>query len=309
MDDSALRRYEMFAGADGSSAEGMRTIMGDFEGRGMVWQTPDIEFAAPQGRTLRLQLLRPAQHWYWEGRAPAPLIVFVQGSSWTHPDMHGELPQLARFAREGYVVASVEHRSSSEAAFPACLVDVKSAIRFLRAHAAEYGIDPTRVAIWGTSSGGNLALLTAATRGQDEFEQGEYLDESSSVQAVVDFFGPSDPCEMMRLSGIAFEDLERDEYRIIGDLIGGVEGDARGRMARLAPGGYLEEGMLLPPHLIMHGDCDTVVPFSQSLNYYRLLRERGQTAFLVKVCGAEHERRFWSDRVLDEVSAFLRAYL
>ena len=134
-------------------------------------------------------------------------------------------------------------------------------------------------------------------------------NQSSSVQAVVDFFGPSDPCEMMRLAGITFEDLERDEYRIIGDLIGGVEGDARGRMARLAPGGYLEEGALLPPHLIMHGDCDTVVPFSQSLNYYRLLRERGQTAFLVKVCGAEHERRFWSDSVLDEVSAFLRAYL
>lgn len=311
MEHDALHSYYRFYPAEKGCTEDMRTVMGDLRCSGMASLVPDIVFAAPNGHELKLQLLRPELH-HEEGmpaHAPAPLIVFVQGSAWTNPNAHNEIPQLSEFARAGYVVASVTHRPSYEAPFPACLIDVKSAIRFLRAHADEYGIDPTRVAIWGTSSGGNLSLLVAATEGMAEFEQGEYLDQPSCVQAVVDFFGPSDPVEMMHLRGIDMSALASSDMKIIYDLIDGIEGDAEGRMNRLAPATYFKDGMQLPPHLIMHGDCDSVVPFSQSADYYRLLRERGQVAHFVRVAGAEHERRFWSQAVLNEVSAFLRAYL
>ena len=178
----------------------------------------------------------------------------------------------------------------------------------MRAHAAEYGIDPTRVAIWGTSSGGNLALLTAATENVSDFDVGDNLNESSSVQAVVDFFGPSNLVDMMKLRGLTIAALADPNLFEISNLIGGPEGDALGRLKKLSPGEYLRDGNL-PPHLIIHGDCDYVVPFSQSSDYYKLLRSRGQIAHLVKVAGAGHERRFWTQGVRDEVSAFLRAYL
>ncbi len=209
MDNDVLHQYSQFYPSDITYADGMRTLMGDAYGRGMATYVPDIEFASPAGRTLKMQLLRPALPWDLDKRAPAPLIVFVQGSAWRYPNAYNELPQLASFAREGYVVASIEHRASDEVPFPACLIDVKSAIRFLRAHAAEYGIDPTRVAIWGTSSGGNLALLTAATENVADFEVGDNLNESSSVQAVIDFFGPSNLVDMMKLRGLTMAALIR----------------------------------------------------------------------------------------------------
>lgn len=309
MDNDVLHQYSQFYPSDITYADGMRTLMGDAYGRGMATYVPDIEFASPAGRTLKMQLLRPALPWDLDKRAPAPLIVFVQGSAWRYPNAYNELPQLASFAREGYVVASIEHRASDEVPFPACLIDVKSAIRFLRAHAAEYGIDPTRVAIWGTSSGGNLALLTAATENVADFEVGDNLNESSSVQAVIDFFGPSNLVDMMKLRGLTMAALADPNLFEISNLIGGPDGDALGRLKKLSPGEYLRDGVNLPPHLIIHGDCDNVVPFSQSSDYYKLLRSRGQIAHLIKVAGAGHERRFWTQGVLDEVSAFLRAYL
>ena len=93
-----------------------------------------------------------------------PLIVFVQGSGWTTPNLNYELPMLCHYAEEGIAVATVRHRSTADGAvFPAFLIDVKCAIRFLRAHAEEYGIDPSRIAAFGTSSGGNTVCLLGLT--------------------------------------------------------------------------------------------------------------------------------------------------
>lgn len=288
MDDNVLHQYNRFYPTDMTTSADMRTVMGDAHGSGMASYVPDIEFSSPSGRSLKLQLLRPALPWDLETRAAAPLIVFVQGSAWRYPNPFNELPQLATFARDGYVVASIEHRASDEVPFPACLIDVKSAIRFLRTHADEYGIDPARVAIWGTSSGGNLSLLTAATEGIAEFDVGDNTDVSSSVQAVVDFFGPSNLIDMMKLRGLEISALDNPDMSVISNLIGGSKGDAIARLKRLSPAEYLnlKDGENLPPHLIMHGDCDDVVPFEQSSDYYNILRSRGQIAHLVKVAGA-----------------------
>lgn len=151
---------------------------------------PDVEFACPDGERLALQLLRPL--WPSENGRGFPLVVFIQGSAWHKPNQFWELPQLSMLARKGVVIASVTHRSCCTAKAPAFLQDVKCALRFLRAHAAEYDIDKSRVCAWGTSSGGNTALLMGLTGDDPAFETQDWAGESTAVQAVVDCFGPSD---------------------------------------------------------------------------------------------------------------------
>ena len=153
-----------------------------------------LVYAAPGGQPLPLYLLRP-----WDNGEKHPLVVFIQGCSWTTPNPGFQLPQLAGLARRGFAVASVIHRDCREGhPFPAFLQDVKAAIRFLRAHAAEYAIDKERVAVWGTSSGGNAALLTAMTGDWDCYRTEDWPEESDRVQAVLDCFGPTDCPELLR---------------------------------------------------------------------------------------------------------------
>ena len=160
---------------------------------GLCRLIPDVVYSEAQGKRLHMDLLVP-----WTAERPGfekrcPLIVFIQGSSWTTPDRGYEIPQLSFFARRGYVVATVQHRSIFEGApFPAFLQDVKCAIRFLRKNADPYAIDPERVAVWGTSSGSNAAMLVGLTGDDSDFVTGESAGLSDSVQAVVGCFGPAD---------------------------------------------------------------------------------------------------------------------
>ena len=280
-------------------------LMGDRSDRKFAHLVPDVEFARIGERSLKMQIL--ARGYYGNDVPKHPLIVFVQGSAWTNPNPFTKIPELARFAREGYVVASVVHRSSAEAPFPACLKDVKRAIRYLRAHHEEYGIDPERVCIWGTSSGGNLALLCAVTAGMEEFTEGDYPEERDDVCAVVDFFGPTDLVEMGKMLGFT-EDNPPPEGVVL-DLIGGAEGDYMQRFREVSPTFYLNRKESLPPHLIVHGDRDEVVPYSQSRLYHDLLLEKGVSSTLARVLGGGHENCFWTDEVLDCVANFLRAHV
>ena len=126
----------------------------------------NIPYSDRAGCTLDLLLPWANQHQDILGDVKYPLVVFIQGSSWTTADRLAEIPQLSALSRKGFVVATVGHRSCLDGyPAPAFLVDVKTAIRFLRAHARQYSIDPDRVAVWGTSSGGNAALLVGLTAG------------------------------------------------------------------------------------------------------------------------------------------------
>ena len=106
---------------------------------------------------LKMDLLRPVS------TTPTPAIVFVSGNGWRSVDKAALIPQLAPFAKAGYLVAAIDYRIIGEATFPEPLKDVKTAIRFLRANAARYNISPDRIGIWGTSAGGQLAAMTGAT--------------------------------------------------------------------------------------------------------------------------------------------------
>ena len=151
----------------------------------------DVEFASPSsqgGKTtkLKMDILAPT------GRLSAPAVVYVGGGGFIMAPKEAAQPLRAYVAEAGFVVASIQYRTiRNGATFRDGVADVKSAVRFLRANAATYGIDSQRMAIWGESAGGYLAMA-ALTAGDLDFDAGDNLDQSSSVQAVVDKFGASD---------------------------------------------------------------------------------------------------------------------
>ena len=145
---------------------------------------PGIVYATVNGRALALDLHLPS------GIAHPPLVVYAHGGAW-RAGSKSEFPEF--LVKHGYAVASVEFRASTDARFPANVQDIKAAIRFLRAHAGDYGYTSDRIAMAGASSGGHLAALVGTTNGLAELEGnvGDFPRESSAVQAIVSWYGAS----------------------------------------------------------------------------------------------------------------------
>jgi acetyl esterase/lipase len=204
------------------------------------------------------------------------------------------------------VVASVEYRHTLEAIFPAQIQDVKAAIRFLKVNAASYKINPARVAVWGDSSGGHLAVMTGVSEGVTQFDTPDNAGQSSRVQAVVDFYGPSDLLQMSKFPSTIDHDAPGSPES---SLVGGPLQQNRGKAAQANPIAYIPKEKALPPFLIMHGDQDAIVPFNQSVLLYEALKKAGLNAIFYKVKGAGHGDGFWTPEILDIVHKFLLAYL
>ncbi len=280
---------------------------------GMADVSPDIIYAVEGGQALTLRLVKPWKNDLNKDRV-YPLIVFIQGSGWTFPNILYHLPQLGRIAMEGFVVATVTHRSSKDGhPAPAFLQDVKSAIRYLRAHAAEHQIDPARVAAYGTSSGGNTALLLGMTGDDPRYVTAVHPEQSDAVCTVVDVFGPTDMMDLFVTRHGRYEDVKLDPgaeayYNgILGRAWNTPEGCAAADA--MSPLCLLREGMSLPPMQLLYGDADPVVPFDQGVRMYEKLSALGYEAEFVRVAGAEHEGNFWSAAVVDEIVAYLTRHL
>ncbi|HEY6793714.1 MAG TPA: alpha/beta hydrolase fold domain-containing protein, partial [Kineosporiaceae bacterium] len=237
--------------------------------------------------------------------AAVPLVIDIHGGAFSSGDKadSGVLFNLQALLAQGYAVASVNYRLSGEAPFPAGVQDVKAAVRYLRAHAAEYGLDPTRFAAWGTSAGGYLAAMIGATGGQTN----AVLDDaalgnsglSSTVQAVVSMYGPSDFTTIdAQLKQACGANASRDsggtspESQWLGAPVSSSP-NARGSVIPAwvvsAPAGSL------PPFLLAHGDADCTVPVGQSTELADALRRARTTVQLQVVPGAEH-----SDQAIDQ---------
>jgi acetyl esterase/lipase len=273
---------------------------------GLAEMRPDIIFSEAAGQPLKLTLLVPWRDWRNEAAPPKrPLIVFVQGSGFTFPNVNYEIPQLAEYARNGYVVATVTHRSVLDGhPFPASLQDVKTAIRFLRKHAEEYGIDPDRIGIWGTSSGGNIALLVGLTQGDPAYGTEEHAGYSDAVKCVVDCFGPTDMVASYQYVKATQDPRFVDLFR---GLLDGKED--LGLLRAMSPLHRVEKGRVCPPVLILHGDADDVVPYEQSLQMCEALLEAGCTAEMVRVENGPHEGAFWSRDVHRLIMDFFNRHL
>jgi acetyl esterase/lipase len=214
----------------------------------------DIEYV-PGGhprQKLDLYLPRDAQ-----AGSKRPLIVWVHGGAWLGGSKDN-CPAV-RFTSDGYAVASVNYRLSQHAIFPAQIQDCKAAIRWLRANADTHGIDPNRIGAWGASAGGHLVALLGTAGDVNDFDVGPHAGVSSRVQAVCDFFGPTDFTKMSSFpSSMDHDAADAPEAK----LIGGPIPQNKDKAQRANPITYVTKDD--PPFLIVHGDKDPLVPHNQS---------------------------------------------
>lgn len=264
----------------------------------------NIPYHKLDNKELKLHLLIPDDN----KSKPKPLIIFIKGSSWGKykpQDSFEFIPQLVQFAKSGYVVASIEHRTSHEATFPAQIHDVKTAVVYLKENASEYQINPELVGVWGTSSGAHLAALLGTSCHVSELGGAELKSKyNPCVQAVVDWYGPTDFLEMNKASDdYNAEDPESAESM----LIGGPILRNKDKVRRANPITYVTAEA--PPFLIMHGDRDKRVPFNQSELLYEALKRENVDVTLYKVKGGGHGSGFSTPEVIEIVHEFFNQQL
>ena len=212
-----------------------------------------------------------------------PLIIWVHGGAFLTGDKADHFP--VGYLKRGYAVASLNYRLSQDALFPAQIEDVKAAVRWLRAHAKEYQLDPDHFAAWGSSAGGHLVSMLGTTGDDDTFDVGEYLDVSSKVQAVVDYYGPTDFLQMdaQRLpNGMLHDPADSPESK----LLGGPIQEKKDLAAQANPITFVTEQD--PPFLIVHGDQDPLVPHGQSVLLHEALKKAEVPVTFYTVEGAGH---------------------
>lgn len=245
-----------------------------------------------------------------------PVIVLVHGGGFAFGSQTMEIirPVIEAGVANGYVVASVDYRKSGESAFPGALSDVKAAVRYLRANADEYGIDPERVVIWGESAGAYLSLMTALTPEVDELngDVTENPEQSSAVSVLVSFYAPvefwtmDDEYIALGKTDSSFSSDSSFESKFVGQAIGEDE-----EMTYTTWWGTYENQ--LPEDFtlrawIQAGDSDNSVPYTQSKNFAAKLAEViGEDNVRFGILeGADHEDdAFYTDENLSQIFAFL----
>lgn len=253
-------------------------------------------------RDLKMDLIVPKNrkdHPAW------PAIVWICGGAYRVVNRAVWLPEMIRFARSGYVVAGIEYRTSNEAAFPAQLTDVKSAVRFLRAHAKEFCVNPGRIFAMGESAGGTMASLLGVTGEESSFDRGDYTEYSSAVQGVVDYYGVTDMTGSTAETDRAGAATNRNHdvpYFTMEEFLGIGYGKEEAEKASAIR--YVSEKT--PPFMILHGTKDTVVPMQQSEALYNALRKQGVPCDFTVIEDAVHgDDLFYQDEITDAVIRFL----
>ena len=243
----------------------------------------DIEFGRVEDTPLLLDMYVPDE----PVKIPTPVVVWIHGGGWVGGDKYPS--QVSLLAERGFLCVSINYRLSGEAKFPASIEDCKCAIRWLRAHADEYYIDPQAIGVWGSSAGGHLAMLAGCASEEDGLEgDGGWEGYSSRVQAVCSFFGPADLTSLF---------IPQDCCELIGESL-----EERADLYTAAsPINYVSAGD--PPLLMVHGSADYIVPIGQSEMMLESYEDAGLDVKLVRVTGAGHGFFFNDDITpsLDEI--------
>lgn len=232
-----------------------------------------------------------------------PLVIYIHGGAWLGGSKDWGAP--LQFLKDGYAVASINYRLSQHAIFPAQIQDCKAAVRWLRAHAGQYRLNAQRFAVMGESAGGHLAALVGTSGQIKDFDVGENLDVSCTVQAVVDYFGPTDllQIETQRKAPLVMgQGGDSPESKLMG---GGIQ-EKKDLAARANPITFVTSNS--PPFLICHGDADPLVPHQQSELLEAALKKAGVPVTFYTVKGGSHGG-FRDPKVPELTREFLRKYL
>jgi acetyl esterase/lipase len=233
------------------------------------------------------------------GSKPYPLVIWIHGGGWKNGSKDGNPPAL-RLLEYGYAVASIGYRLSGDALFPAQIEDCQAAVRWLRAHAPEYGIDPDHFGAWGSSAGGHLVALLGTSGNAKAFGNSADGQVSTRVQAVCDYYGPTD---FLQMGGRHAEARSPESL-----LLGGPIAENKDKAAQANPLTYVDKED--PPFLIVHGTEDPAVPFSQSILLKDALEKRGVPVEFLPLEGAGHGGRAFADPdVIKKVEKFFGQHL
>ncbi len=258
----------------------------------------DAAYVANGHASQKLDLYLPA-------KPAGPLLVWIHGGAWRGGSKN-KPPGLAMVG-QGYAVASLEYRFSHHAIFPAQIEDCKAAIRWLRAHATEYGYDPKRIGVWGASAGGHLVALLGVTGQMRDFDVGENLDQSSAVQCVVDWFGPADFPAYDPALPTAMVQRENPESAIA-MLLGGPVSQKLELAKRASPVTWATKDAA--PMLIVQGTTDPLVPLDQSQRLADKLKSVGADVTLDVLEGAGHGGpQFTTPEKLTRITEFFARHL
>lgn len=220
-----------------------------------------------------------------------PCVIYITGGGFMFAPKEGELYKRLQIANAGYVVGSVQYHVIQNGIYSDAVKDIKAAVRFLRANAGKYGIDPARIAVWGESAGGYLTAMTGTTNGIKDFEVGENLEQSSDVQACIDVFGLSD----LTMIGADYDEAAAKSHFTIsspdGQFIHGKNSgltslDKPEVVAKTNPVNYVDRND--PPFLLIHGMADNLVSPSQTLLVHNALQKAGVPSVRYVIAGAGH---------------------
>ena len=266
-------------------------------GHGQVTTLNNIEFAKPQGLSLALDLYLPSSN-----GAASPVVVFIHGGGWKNGSKDRAKKIAGWLVESGFAVAGISYRLTDVAGWPAQINDCYTAIRWLRENADEYALDSGRIGVWGTSAGGHLAVLL----GTRPFPGEETV--SSRVQAVCDWFGPSDLLTMPPNNvgdGRTEEDVAQSNgAKLLRATVRKVPERAKDAS------GLFHVSSDDPSFLIMHGELDPGVPLSQSRRLHQALTKADVLSDFHIVPGAGHGGKgFDTPEVREMVLAFFRKTL
>lgn len=258
---------------------------------------PDIEYGQAAGVSLKLDVAVPA------GEGSFPVAILVHGGGWSSGDKSGSdkpgngadiMPWFAPLTAAKFTWFSINYRHAPAHRWPACLEDVQTAIRWVKAHAAEFKGDPSRIVLFGHSAGGHLVCLAAVLAG-----------DNTRVQAVVGFAPVTDfEFELPARGGLSVS---------LQQLFGQpkeVTPESLAILRETAPINHLKPG--LPPFLLVHGEADKTVPLQESVNFQAKLRDQGNVCDLMIIPGAGHGLLNWekfSPDYASRVVAWLRTQL
>ncbi|MFO0949913.1 MAG: alpha/beta hydrolase [Isosphaeraceae bacterium] len=255
----------------------------------------DVVYTKAGDAELKLDLARPST-----GDGPFPAVLVIHGGAWRGGNKSSNRPLLTRFAERGYVAVSPQYRFCPKELFPAQVHDVKAAVRWLKAHAKEYRIDPDRVGAVGFSAGAHLALMLGLTSAADGLEGDAPAGApDTKVSAVVNFFGPTE------LSAPDIPDVSRPLVR---DFLGGSPEEKPEAAKKASPITYISKDD--PPVLTFQGTKDPLVPHTQATRLVDAMTAAGVPGRVELLIGAGHG---WQgdqlNHTLAEMFAFFDANL
>lgn len=264
----------------------------------------NIEYANINGMPLHLQIITPQSRNTQNINKKYPCIVYVQGSAWKKQNINAKLGLLARLAEKGYVNAVVEYRHSGIAPFPAVALDTRNAIRFMKVHAAEYGLDEMKLFVGRDSSGGHVAMFSQLIQDDDQ-KSNLFPGVNADVKGIISFYGA---CSMMLEDGMPSTILHHLPQSPEGQQMGGANLREHPQLCRkMSVECNIDETTALPPVLMFHGTKDRTINPRVSVVVYNRLKQCGKDVSLYLLEGADHGgSEFWTEDIQKNIMEFIR---